>query len=189
MEANPLSHPSTLDQDSETRLIKAIEGNNLDEVKRLIKSGAPLSSQTTKGITPLICASLTGNADIVRLLIDCGADVNEKNTIGFTALYLLIGWMEAEISKGCPFAHFTTDHGHAEVVRLLIKGGADVNEKDPHDGTRLLHMAVSADTARLLIECGADMYAKDNEGLTALDLALKNGHTTLADLLRKTMNQ
>ncbi|MBI5422111.1 ankyrin repeat domain-containing protein [Candidatus Peregrinibacteria bacterium] len=189
MKTNTLSQTATPNHDSETRLIEAIKGNNLDEAKRLIEAGTPLNSQAVKSATPLACASIAGNYDIVRLLIERGTDVNEKNAIGFTVLYLLIGWMEAEINKGRPFADFAIDRGHADIVRLLIKSGADVNEKDEEDGAILLHMAVSADTARLLIECGADMHATNNEGLTPLDLALKKGHTPLADLLRKTMDQ
>ena len=37
--------------------------------------------------------------------------------------------------------------------------------------------------SRLLLEHGADIRAKDNEGKTALQLALENGHHEMAKFL------
>jgi uncharacterized protein len=56
----------------------------------------------------------------------------------------------------------------AEVARVLVEAGADVNKACEH-GRTALHMAAAwghADVARLLLDSGADPSVVDDEGLT-----------------------
>lgn len=73
----------------------------------------------------------------------------------------------------------------ANIVRLLIKHGADVVSQDRTRSTPL-HMAAtsgSAETVRLCIEHGADVNAKDETHLTPLHLASSLVSATSASLL------
>jgi ankyrin repeat protein len=83
-------------------------------------------------------------------------------------------------------------HGHAEVVRVLLDAGEDPNRFNP-DGfhghaTPLHHAALANHTAvvRLLVERGARLDIRDTiyQG-TPLDWALHAGHTDIADYLRQ----
>ena len=87
-----------------------------------------------------------------------------------------------------------SQHGHLEVVRLLLESGADkdlanndgrtariiASQNGHHDGSTALMMASQnghLEVVRLLIKFGADMNLATNDGQTAGMLApVKNVH-------------
>ena len=72
------------------------------------------------------------------------------------------------------------------VLRLLAKGGADVNYKSGYDGwTSLIHYANSGHTKMVntIILSGADLHAATNDGRTAARCALNQNHHDLAAFL------
>jgi len=75
--------------------------------------------------------------------------------------------------------------GDIDMVRLLIKKGANINVKDRKGVTALMEATGKGyiDIARLLIEKGADVNAKSDEGLTSLmDVSFK-GNVEMVKLL------
>ena len=81
--------------------------------------------------------------------------------------------------------HWSARNGHLEVVRALIKAGADVNAKD-NDGWTPLHYSAwngHLEVARALIEAGADVNAKENGGSTPLHAAAEKGHKSVIKIL------
>jgi hypothetical protein len=94
----------------------------------------------------LAAAARTGDAATVTKLLDEGVDVNSKFRYGTTAL------------------SFAADHGHLEVVKVLLARGANANVKDTFYGATPLTWAVSPAMARkpehaeivgLLLKAGA----------------------------------
>ncbi|MBQ3402167.1 MAG: ankyrin repeat domain-containing protein [Synergistaceae bacterium] len=65
-------------------------------------------------------------------------------------------------------------NSNPEVVKALIKAGADVNLKT-NGGVTALMLATqwnsNPEVVKALIKAGADIFAKDNEGKTTLDYA------------------
>jgi len=55
-----------------------------------------------------------------------------------------------------------------EVVKILIKAGADVNARHLRDNSNVLMRTDNPKVAKLLIEAGADVNIKNNQGLTPL---------------------
>ena len=111
---------------------------------------------------PVAEAAMRGDLEAVRALLEEGADANEAQGDGMTAL------------------HWAARHGHAEMARLLITAGANVNA-----GTRIgrytaLHLASRAGSAPVveaLLAAGADVHAATtNSGATPLHLAAESGN-------------
>ena len=77
-----------------------------------------------------------------------------------------------DITQKTPL-HIASSTGDIEIVRLLIKHGADVNAKNEIDSSPL-HLALSEEEisiVRLLVEHGADVTAQDWSHKTPLHLA------------------
>ncbi len=85
-----------------------------------------------------------GDAATVKLMLDRGAKVDEPDPLGHTALAYAAG----------------SDRIPADVVKVLIEHGADVNSKSPHQN--------SVDS-----------------GMTVLDIARLRGETPVVDILLK----
>ncbi|EKT59917.1 ankyrin repeat domain-containing protein [Providencia sneebia] len=90
----------------------------LQEILELTLShGADLKSVNRYGGTALIPAAERGHIKTVETLIDAGVDVNHVNRLGWTALIEAI-----VLGDG--------SDKYAQIVTLLIHGGADVNLAD-----------------------------------------------------------
>ena len=127
-------------------------------------------------------AIVMGNTDEVKKLVKAGVDIHKKFDIGenkgFTPLILA--------------AHF----GKAEIVRVLLKAGADITEKTS-DGLSILHCiarspAGNKAVTELLIAKGSDVNARytpkesvESQGATPLHAAVAKGNAAVAEVLIK----
>ena len=81
--------------------------------------------------------------------------------------------------------------GHIDAVEFLLDNGADINGIDMFGTTPLMAAAASGniDMVKLLLERGADVAVKSIRHAvadeTALDVAIRNGHTAVAEVLKK----
>ena len=95
--------------------------------------------------------------------------------------------LSARSDKGKTALQFAASHGKAEVVRLLLAKGAEV---DPRDKTGHTPLMLAANygcnrSSEVLINAGADLFAVSQAGSTALAYAENNRHPeTLAILLK-----
>ena len=156
------------------------------------KLGAHIISELEKIIVPrlrdkaLVVAVHKGDTDAIRNLLGKGANPDIKHD----SLE-----MERDRSYAVGSAlHLAASEGHAEIVKLLIKAGADVNavhEDLTGDSgghyTPLTNAAAAshADIVKLLLEAGAEAKnnANNNYCLTALGHALAGGHADIVDML------
>jgi ankyrin repeat protein len=153
----------------------ALAGNS-EVLGRLHQAGDPVDGKMNVfgmfPTTPMLGLAGTHRTNSVRALIDAGARVDEADSDGIT----ILAW--AVISN------------RADVARLLIERGANVNHVDKKGMTPLLYAASIdfGDSAMidLLLRSGAHPDARTKEGLTALDLARKYGHTHLVASLSGT---
>jgi len=103
-----------------TPLIQAAGSGDLEAVKALIVKGADVNeaARGMHGFTPLIAAiAMGGTPEVIDTLLRSGANPNLRDRNGMTALMWAVGHGD----------------GYTNVVRLLIKMGADVNQRQYGD--------------------------------------------------------
>jgi ankyrin repeat protein len=170
-----------------TPLKLAAVGGEAKLLKRLLDAGGDPNTTGTDGETLLMTAARGGHVDAARLLIERGAEVDARETWhGQTALM----WAAAQ--------------GHPAMVRELLSHGAEVNARSNHEEwerqvtseprdkwlppgglTPLLFAARENCLAcvPVLVEAGADVNATTPDGISAVVIALINGHFDVAGAL------
>ena len=141
-------------------------------IVELVEAGADLNARDTEGNTPLHASRRNRNPVVAPLLLELGADPNLVNDSGRVASPMDCSYWNTE-----EFARVAA----AGVTAACIETGADVNARDEHGNTPLMHATgtwgggmdgspASKDPAvvTVLLEAGADVNARNNGGGTAL---------------------
>jgi ankyrin repeat protein len=169
-------------------LFHAITSGNTSEIRRALDRGISARSIDGKGIPALMTATLFCHSAAMKLLLDRGADPNTTDKAGATALMwaipelpkvqllvargkhvnarsLSLGRTPLLIAAGYPNA--------ADVLRVLVREGADIRAKDK-SGMHALGRAVflaDVETVRFLVENGADVHERAGFGEHGLGFA------------------
>jgi uncharacterized protein len=152
-------------------VFEASATGNLGRVRQLVE-GAPatVNSFAPDGFYPLGLAVFFGHRDVVEFLLKQGADVHlaARNPQRVTAL------------------HAAAARRDAEVVRTLLKHGADPNARQEKGFVPLHDAAASGEEVitHLLVEHGAHVDARTDDGKTPYDLASERGHQQVAEWLK-----
>ena len=167
----------------------------------LIERGAALELKNRKQETPLVTAVEDGSVAAVHVLIAAGADVRARRPRGNTLVSGLISCKPERLSKLTLLVDAGADteipieHGHLplaqafytdvyldclEPANILLSAGTDPNLRDRNGGAAIHSIAnwteKDPDAAlTLLIGHGADIDLPNQQGMTALLLAAKNG--------------
>jgi len=169
-----------------TALVFAAREGDIDSAKALVDGGAKINQTTEYGWTPLLTAVNNRNYALAGMLIERGADVNLPNKGGWTPLYLATDNRNIE---GGDYPVPKPDLDHLEIIRALLKHGADPNAR-VHDNTltrtiftmqwffedgatAFVRAAQSSDIEliKLLLEYKADPFMATANGDTALTAA------------------
>jgi uncharacterized protein len=122
-------------------------------------------------VIKLTSAVLNNNLEKVLKIIAEGVDVNGVDNVGCTALLL------------------ASSNDNYLIMEALLRSGADPNFvlksecENLNDGTTNLMRVSSRETCFLLLNYGADVNMKDNQGETALMIAVKTSNTATAKAL------
>ncbi|KAH9041905.1 hypothetical protein EDB83DRAFT_2524063 [Lactarius deliciosus] len=158
---------NSLGQWERTTLHIASVWEHLEIVRSLLEHGADVNAKQDDHWTPLHMVARNGNFELVRMFLQHNADINARNDIGHTPL------------------HAASNNGHVDIARFLLDHGADPKARGKDQSTPL-HWASywgELEVAHLLLERGADVDAEDGKGRTAYQIALKEGHDEIAQLL------
>ncbi|MDR2704920.1 MAG: ankyrin repeat domain-containing protein, partial [Planctomycetaceae bacterium] len=146
----------------------AIQADDVEMVRLLVKHGAKVNKKSAYGDSFLSDAVYKGNIEIVKILVEAGAHVNRK-TNGKTPL-------QVALSKS-----------KTEIVDYLLEHGANIESKTerifgiPVDASSTpifdaVHSG-NSDLIQKLIDKGADIHVVGDRGNTLLHIAAENGLT------------
>ncbi len=140
--------------------------------RELLARPALVHIHSRYGRTLLHEASAQGNLRMVELLLRLGADPNVKTSSRYTPLYCVAN--ECSVTGG------------GNIVRALVRAGAQVDARSDGKQCTALHMAArrgNTEIAEALLDCGADIQVRDKAGDTPLQRAKNCKKTGVASLL------
>lgn len=125
-----------------------------------------------------------------------------KNQVGRVRKLLTYNKELLNVRHGtcAPPLHEAAELGRVEIVRILIRGGANINKQDRLGRTPLHRAAAYTAVYRGaeenvmavvidLIESGAKLHVRDKEGKTATELAAEVNHNDLAHFMREEISR
>jgi ankyrin repeat protein len=144
-------------------MFEAVGRRDAAAVEALLARGADPSERGIRWVTPLHLAVTIQSPDMVRLLVEHGANPNAATTRGLPRSQTRPDSIanHAASKPGATPLHIAVCEGNAEMVGLLLDGGADVNQENGVGETPLA-MAVARgheDIIRLLKEKGGLEHA------------------------------
>ncbi|MBA4366681.1 MAG: hypothetical protein C0403_03485 [Desulfobacterium sp.] len=167
-----------IDDQRRSPLYVAILFERVEIVEYLISIGLDPKKPIARNWLPLnIAVARNKSPKIAEYFLDHGADIN---AISFSP-------NQSFPTSSAPI-HIAVVADNANMAKMLINRGADLNRKDDYARTPL-HKAFSIGRfamAELLLEKKVNEKIKDHEGQTAFDMAVASGHEEEAiSLLKK----
>ena len=160
------------DDDRQTPLLLAVQGNHTMAAAWLIGAGADINAQSQNQDTPWLLSGALGHADLLRLMIPRNPDLSVRNRFGGNALI-----------PSC-------ERAHTEAVKVLLTTAIDVNHVNNLGWTCLLEIVVLGDggprhreVTRMVLAAGANPNIADREGVSPLAHARRKGQTEIARLI------
>ena len=178
---------------------KAIVFDQVPVVGNLIYRGMDPNTPTEKGEPAMVFAVRSGaHKSVAFLLKQPGIQVDATNTADETALMLAANandlvsanlLIEAGASVNRPNwtpLHYAASKGHTAMMRLLIDNDAYIDAESPNGTTPLMMAAYYASpiAVKLMLEEGADPNLQNQDGQTALDMALLKDKLLSAQYIR-----
>ncbi|CAM9806018.1 unnamed protein product [Laminaria digitata] len=160
----------------------ALDGN-MRKVKAALAAGANVNGCPELPYTPIMAATAAHNVSMVRFLIkQQGVDLDRCADHD-----LPCPSTEEGIMPGDRALHIAAKLGNVEIVRLLNRGGADLNATDTRGRTPLFAACAClkecVPVARVLLEVGANPALADGIGCTPLHAVAQNGLIDLLDIV------
>ena len=162
-----------------TPLVAALAGRHFQTAKLLHQNGAHVNVHGNYGETTLCSAAWYGDLEMLQVLLSLKVYVNARGVYNWTPIH--------NASQGpdpvLPHTSYNNPQLLADVARLLLEHGADVNARiehgavivgddNDHKGKTPLHFAVAdrgrVEVVRVLLEHGANVGAEDDKGRTPL---------------------
>ncbi|VDD81777.1 unnamed protein product [Mesocestoides corti] len=157
------------------KLLDASRNGDVEEVRSLINSGAPFTTDWVSylsflGISPLHFSAMNGHLTTCEALLSAGISRDARTKVDRTPL------------------HLAAQEGHADIVELLLKNGADLEAVDTLKMTAL-HWAAERGhypVVQVLMRYGANLSLQNKFEMTPLEIAEFHGHVEAKDAMLTT---
>ena len=160
-----------------TALLAATQRNRIDAARALIAAGADVNAKDGIEDSPYLLAGASGHVEILDMTLAAGADLKSTNRYGGTALTPACHHGHVDAVRALLKTRLAIDHvnklgwtclleavilgdggaRHAEIVRMVVAAGANVNLADREGVSPLRHARGRGQTtiARILEQAGA----------------------------------
>lgn len=182
--------PNAEERDAEQggALWEAVKGNHADCVRMLLEHGANPNAVVESGGNPLFIAMNEGHDVLAALLYTYGASMNLDSACCLGRIVLAGEIIKANptlVNTGGDYGPLCmgAGYGHMNIVKLLIRSGADLNA--PWYANNFMGYAVDSgmDMVRLLLESGAEPNNANWLGVSYLHKAACTGNIPWAEIL------
>jgi ankyrin repeat protein len=151
---------NSVDSCGQTLLMRAIQSGDLEQIRQLIRLGANLDVADQLGCHPLHYAVIFNRPDVVELLLLFAPHLIDRPFAG---------------DKSWNALHIAVEKDYKEIVDLLIRKGAQLNQKT-WGGTERTPLMIAVQNqneglVQRLIAAGTDLSQKNIGGKTAYALA------------------
>ena len=162
------------DREGRTLFHLAVMRADSNLVDAMIADGALVNLPRDDGMTPLLVAINRADVALVSVLLAHGADA--------TRPIMAAGQAAPKQLQAAPLWHLASirtmnDDARAQIARLLIEAGGDVNAIDAASGTSPLHRLMAASnvtsTLSVFLRYGAQVNRRSRDGATPLMLAIE----------------
>uniref|UniRef100_A0A7M5WS19 Ion transport domain-containing protein n=1 Tax=Clytia hemisphaerica TaxID=252671 RepID=A0A7M5WS19_9CNID len=164
---------------------------DLNFVESLLDNGADINFPDKHGQTVLHEISRGWHPDVARFAIEHGADLNKCDSFGRTSLHLAAAvdyddMVQFLVDNGADLGaktfgeeqtamHYAAKNNAASSIKVMLRLGARINDRDYKRRTPLFVAAETArtDAARFLIDRGAPAGVYDSSGTSCLSLMIE----------------
>lgn len=163
--------------------IRRVQRGDRNAVSLLLSAGMSPNTMDQNGAPALILAVQSGNLEIVRVLVHRAPWTNASGDYSLETVNI-----NAKDKEGDSALMWAVKDDRADIVKFLLKEGADVNAGNTRGETPLMLAARNGqiDMVKLLLKEGADVNAKSIDGETASTLAAKEGQSQVLNVLSKS---
>jgi ankyrin repeat protein len=153
---------------------------NIDVARVLLDSGSNVNDNAASGVTVLTQAAHSGHQDLAIFLLERGADPNAIDS-GYTALHAAVLRSEVDLVEAL------LEHG--AIIDTPVEHGspgrrfsADYSIRSQLIGRDAFWMAAKygeVEILKILLDAGADPLVREDDGITALQVAMGNSGSSL----------
>jgi len=179
-ERDPAQH---FDDSAVVALCKAITRNDVQEIERLLDSGAQINANGKGNVTPLLWAISRSELATIQALLDRGA--NPNHMMETNDMLLPLG-----IRRGQSATQFAAEYRDNDIFEAVMTANGDPQQVNPITGHSLLHTVIRSITLtekreriEYLINAGTPLDTMDNSDATAAISAARNRRYDICLLL------